>query len=108
MQPVLVAIFVLAAALAAFFAARALFAGRKRAPLPPEAIILEEVVVTEPVAPGMEGAAELRKAGYRKLGLRIRATDPSQAYARLSTVRVIDYRDGCFFVEGADEEHLAR
>jgi hypothetical protein len=108
MHPLVIASIALAAAVAAYFAARALLASRKRASLPPEAIILEEVVVTEPVAPGMEGKAELHKAGFRTLGLRIRATDSSQAYATHSTVRVIDYRDGCFFVEGADEEHLAR
>jgi Na+-transporting NADH:ubiquinone oxidoreductase subunit NqrC len=74
----------------------------------PEAILLEEAVVTEPVAPGMEGKARICKRGLGTFALRVRATDASQAFARGAKVRVIDLRDGLCIVESADEEHLVR
>lgn len=108
-MPVLViAIIALAAGFAAFLSVRAL---RKtgRGPSPaPEALLLEEAVVTEPIAPGMEGRAELRKHGSKPLPLRARAMDSDQAFARGAKVRVIDFREGCCYVENADEVHLVR
>lgn len=74
----------------------------------PESLLLEEAIVTEPIAPGMEGKAELRKHGSRPLPLRVRAMDADQAFARGAKVRVIDFREGCCFVENADEVHLVR
>jgi hypothetical protein len=75
---------------------------------PTEAILLEEAIVTEPVAPGLEGKAEIRRPGAGSLTLRVRAADASQAFARGSKVRVIDLREGLGIIEGADEEHLVR
>ena len=93
---------------AVFLVLRALRFGQGGIPLVPEAIILEEADVTEPIAPGLEGKAVLRRRGSPSLALRARATDSAQAYARGAKVRVIDFRDGCCFVEAADEEHLVR
>src|SRR5208283_1463819 len=62
-----IVIIALAAGLAAFFSVRALRAGARGASPAPEALLLEEVVVTEPIAPGMEGKAELRKRGVKPL-----------------------------------------
>jgi hypothetical protein len=56
----------------------------------------------------MEGMAEIRELGVAPLVLRVRATDASHAFARGTRVRVIDCRDGCYFIENADEEHLVR
>jgi hypothetical protein len=103
-----VVIIALAAAMALFLAVRALRPGPEPASPSAEAILLEEAVVTEPVAPGMEGRAEIRKRGADPLPLRVRATDGSQAYARGSLVRVIDLHEGVCIVEGADQEHRAR
>jgi hypothetical protein len=103
-----IVIIALAAGLAAFFSVRALRAGAKGASPAPEALLLEEAVVTEPIAPGMEGKAELRKRGAKPLNLRARAMDSAQAFARGAKVRVIDYREGCCLIESADEEHLVR
>jgi hypothetical protein len=97
----------LALALALFLALRA----RRPAEAPSsptEAILLQEAIVTEPVAPGLEGRAEIRRPGAGPLPLRIRAADASQAFARGSKVRVIDLREGLGIIEGADEEHLVR
>ena len=103
-----VVIIVLALAVGAYFSMRALRSGRNRPAPSPEALLLEEAIVTQPIAPGMEGMAELRKPGAPPLVLRVRTTDSAQAFARGSTVRIIDFRDGCWFIEGADEEHLVR
>jgi hypothetical protein len=105
------AIIALAVGFAAFLSLRALRPGAlRRGPATPtaEALLLEEAVVTEPIAPGLEGKAELRKPGARPLPLRVRAADPSQVFARGSRVRVIDLREGCCIIESADEVHLVR
>lgn len=98
----------IAAGIAALLALRSLRAGAGKARQESEAMLLEEAVITEPVAPGMEGRAEIRKPGSGALALRVRAADAAQAFARGSRVRVIDLRDGCCVIEGADEEHLVR
>jgi hypothetical protein len=108
MPVIFVVVIALAAVIALYVAARALLAGGGDAASVPEAILLEEAVVIEPVAPGMEGKAEIRKRGARPLRLRVRATDASQAFARGTKVRVIDLREGTCIVEGADQEHLVR
>jgi hypothetical protein len=104
----IVVIIALAVGFAVFLAMPALRSGRRRDHPVPEALLLEEAVVTQPVAPGMEGMAEVRELDAKPLVLRIRATDASQAFARGTRVRVIDCRDGCYFIENADEEHLVR
>jgi hypothetical protein len=71
----------------------------------PEDLILEEAVVTVPLAPGMMGKAELRKSGM-VVEIQVKAVDGDQAFARGSRVRVIDYRNECYLVEPSDEEHL--
>ena len=86
----------LAAAAAVFLALRALRFGQGGIPLVPEAIILEEA--------DLNTQATIENT----IALRARATDSAQAYARGAKVRVIDFRDGCCFVEAADEEHLVR
>jgi hypothetical protein len=113
MFTVYIAIAVLAVGIAAFLSLRALRPGALRrgrgSALPPaEALLLEEAVVTEPIAPGLEGKAELRKPGAKPLPLRVKAGDPSQVFARGSMVRVIDLREGCCIIESADEVHLVR
>ena len=107
MPIVYIALIALAAGIAVFLALRAIGARKSEAPSP-EALLLEEAVITEPVAPGMEGKAELRKHGSRPLPLRVRATDSSQAFARGAKVRVIDLQDGCCIIESSDEVHLVR
>jgi membrane protein implicated in regulation of membrane protease activity len=108
MPVIFVAIVALAAVLALYVAVRALLAGGKETVSVPETILLEEAIVIEPVAPGMEGKAEVRKRGSKPLELRIRATDASQAFVRGTKVRVIDLREGLGIVESADEVHLVR
>ncbi len=109
MPVALIVVVALAAACALYFFAMALGKGRGAVSAPvTETILLEEAVITEPVAPGLEGKAEIRKRGAAPLALRVRATDASQAYARGSKVRVIDLRDGLCIIEGAEQEHLAR
>ena len=103
-----VVLIVLVLAFVAYFSVHALRSGRNRPAPSPEALLLEEAIVTQPIAPGMEGVAELRKPGALPLVLRVRTTDSAQAFARGSTVRIIDFRDGCWFIESADEEHLVR
>ena len=56
----------------------------------------------------MEGKAEIRKPGVLPIVLRVRTTDSAQAFARGAKVRIIDFRDGCWFIESADEEPLVR
>jgi hypothetical protein len=107
MTAAIVAVLVLAAASAAYLALRARLARTGRNPNP-ESYLLEEATVVEPIAPGMEGKAELRKRGALPHVMRARATDAGQAFARGAKVRVIDYRDGCCFIESVDEEHLVR
>jgi hypothetical protein len=108
MSAVYVLIIVVAAVLALYVAFRALFPGGGEAASAPEAILLEEAVVVEPVAPGMVGKAEIRKPGSKPLCIRVRATDASQAYARGTKVRVIDLREEICIIESADEVHLVR
>jgi hypothetical protein len=108
MSEVLVGVVILAALLAAFLLLRSLRGGSGGAVPSPEAILLQELVVVEPVAPGMEGKAELRRRGSSPATLRVRATDSSQAFVRGAKVRVIDLREGCCYVESADEVHLVR
>ena len=102
-----IVIVVLAVGLAATFAFRA---SRKRGKtaFASEALLLEEAIITEPIAPGMEGRAEIRKPGAEPLALRVRASDASQVFVRGAMVRVIDFRKGCCFIESSDEEHLVR
>ncbi len=107
MSVLVIAIVALAAGLAAFLSVRGLRSAARPFPAP-EALLLEEAVVTEPIAPGMEGKAELRKRGSKPLPLRARAMDSDQAFARGAKVRVIDFREGCCYVENADEVHLVR
>ena len=108
MAVLVIVIVALAAGLAVFLMVRALRSGGVAAAANPEALLLEEAIVTEPVAPGMEGKAEIRRQGSGPLALRIRATDDSQAFARGAKVRVIDFREGCCYIESSDEEHLVR
>ena len=108
MHVIYIAIIALAAAAALYVAIRSLLSGGAVSASPPEAILLEEAIVTMPVAPGMEGKAEIRKRGAKPLPLRIRATDASQAFARGAKVRVIDMREGMCIIENADEVHLVR
>jgi hypothetical protein len=98
----------LAAGFAAFIVIRARRPRGGASPRRSEDLLLEDAIVTEPVAPGMEGRAEIRKEGAEPLLLRVRANDSAQAFARGSAVRVIDLREGCYVIEGADEEHLVR
>ena len=72
-----------------------------------EDFILEEAEITVPVAPGLTGKAEVRK--YRSVSeVSVMATSGAAAYARGARVRIIDYQDGCYLIEAADEEHLVR
>jgi hypothetical protein len=104
----LIVVIALAAAVILFFVVRSIRPSHGPAFPSAEATLLEEAIVTEPVAPGMEGKAEIRKRGANPLQLRVRAIDGSQVYPRGSLVRVIDLREGVCIVEGADQEHLAR
>ncbi len=108
MSALYIALIALAAGLAVFLSIRALRSGAGGASPNPETLLLEEAIVTEPIAPGMEGKAELRRQGSKALSLRARAMDSDQAFARGAKVRVIDYREGCCLIESADEEHLVR
>jgi hypothetical protein len=72
----------------------------------PEEFLLEEAAVVVPIGPGMMGKVEVRKYGAAA-EVYAKAEDPAQAFARGSRVRLIDYRDGSYLVEPADEEHLA-
>jgi hypothetical protein len=108
MPAIYVAVIALAAIATLYIAVRALLPAADRPDSQPEAILLEEAVVVEPVAPGMEGKAEIRKRGAKPLRLRVRATDASQAFARGAKVRVIDMREGMCIIEGADVVHLVR
>jgi membrane protein implicated in regulation of membrane protease activity len=107
-MPLVYLVAVLAAGLAVLLVLRSLRSRRREAQAATNALLLEEATVTEPIAPGMEGRAEIRKGGAEPLALRVRATDSAQAFARGARVRVIDFREGCCFIESADEEHLAR
>lgn len=71
----------------------------------PEDFILEEAQVTVSVAPGLMGKAEVRKYGAAS-EIYIRATAGDLAFPRGSRVRIIDYRDDCYLVEAADEQHI--
>jgi hypothetical protein len=108
MPIVYIALIVLAAVATLYIAVRALFPGEGRADPASEEILLEEAVVVEPIAPGMEGRAEIKKQGAKPILFRVRATDSSQAFARGARVRVIDLREGTCIIEGADEVHLVR
>jgi hypothetical protein len=91
-----------------YIATRTLFPVWERESLASESFLLEEAVVVEPVAPGMEGRAEIRKRGAKPVLFRVRATEESLAFARGARVRVIDLREGICIVEGADAVHLVR
>lgn len=99
---------ILALALCLTLAALAIRKGRRAPELKAEAILLEEAVVTQPVAPGLEGRASLRRPGGQGLPIKVRATDGSQAFARGDRVRIIDVSGGVCIVESADQEHRAR
>lgn len=73
----------------------------------PEDFLLDEAVVTVPVAPGMLGKAAVRRYGA-EVEVYIRAEDPAQAFARGERVRLIDYAEGSYLVEPADAEHMVR
>jgi membrane protein implicated in regulation of membrane protease activity len=108
MPAIYVVVIALAAVATLYLAIRTLFPGEERDDSASEEVLLEEAVVVEPVAPGMEGKAEIRKQGVKPVLFRVRATDASQAFARGSRVRVIDLREGTCIIEGADEVHLVR
>jgi hypothetical protein len=107
-MPVSIVIIIVAAA--ALFVLALRFLRGKPAPSVPtaESILLEEAVIVEPVAPGMEGKAEISKPGSPVISLRVRATDASEVFARGAKVRIIDLHEGLCIIEGADKEHLAR
>jgi membrane protein implicated in regulation of membrane protease activity len=71
----------------------------------PEDFILEEAQVTVSIAPGLMGKAEVRKYGAAS-EVYVRAKAGDLAFPRGSRVRIIDYRDDCYLVEAADEQHL--
>jgi len=71
----------------------------------PEDFILEEAQVTVSIAPGLMGKAEVRKYGAAS-EIYVRAKAGDLAFPRGSRVRIIDYRDDCYLVEAADEQHL--
>jgi hypothetical protein len=108
MPVIYLAVIALAAIATLYIAVRTLYPGEDKALPASEDILLEEAVIVEPVAPGMEGKAEIRKRGAKPILFRVRATDASQAFARGARVRVIDLREGTCFVEAADEVHLVR
>jgi hypothetical protein len=108
MPIIYIAVVALAAIAILYIAVRALFPGEERADSASEDILLEEAVVVEPIAPGMEGKAEIRRQGAKPVLCLVRATDASQAFARGAKVRVIDLREGTCIIEGADEVHLVR
>jgi hypothetical protein len=70
-----------------------------------EDFILEDAEVTVPVAPGLMGRAIVRRFGAQA-EVYIKATTEDRAFARGDRVRIIDFQDDCYLVEGADEEHL--
>jgi hypothetical protein len=108
MPVIYIAVIALAAIATLFIAVRVLSPGEGGADSASEEVLLEEAVVVEPIAPGMDGKAEIRKRGAKPVLFRARATDSSQAFARGSRVRVIDLCEGTGIVEGADEVHLVR
>jgi hypothetical protein len=108
MPAIYVVVIALAAIATLYIAVRALFPSVGGADSASEEVLLEEAVVVEPIAPGMEGKAEIRKQGAKPVLFRVRATDASQAFARGARVRVIDLREGTCIIEGADEVHLVR
>lgn len=71
----------------------------------PEDFILEEAQVTVSIASGLMGKAEVRKYGAAS-EIYVRAKAGDLAFPRGSRVRIIDYRDDCYLVEAADEQHL--
>lgn len=71
----------------------------------PEDFILEEAQITVSIAPGLMGKAEVRKYGAAS-EIYVRAKAGDLAFPRGSRVRIIDYRDDCYLVEAADEQHL--
>jgi hypothetical protein len=81
--------------------------GRARAgpDFEPEELLLEEAEVTAPIAPGMAGRVKVRKRGVAS-DVFAKGERADQAFARGMRVRLIDYRDGAYLVEPADEEHL--
>lgn len=108
MTAIYIVVIALAAIATLYLAIRTLSPGEGEDDSASEEVLLEEAVVVEPVAPGMEGRAEIRKQGARPILFRVRATDASQAFARGARVRVIDLREGTCIIEGADEVHVVR
>jgi membrane protein implicated in regulation of membrane protease activity len=98
----------LASVLCLAFAALAVRKGRQVPELKAEALLFEEAVVTQPVAPGLEGMASLCRPQVQGLSIKIKATDASQAFARGDRVRIIDVNGGVCIVESVDQEHRAR
>lgn len=108
MPVVYIVVIALAAAATLYMAVRSLLQGATETVAASESVLLEEAVIVEPVAPGMEGRAEIRKRGAKPVLFRVRATDETHAFARGARVRVIDLQEGAGIVEGADEVHLVR
>lgn len=71
----------------------------------PEDLILEEALVTRAIPSDGEGRVAARKRGP-DAELPARARAPGQGFPVGAKVRIIDYRDGRYLVEAADEEHL--
>jgi hypothetical protein len=107
-MPLTIVVIVVASVLCLAIAIVALRGGRHSSELKAESILLEEAVVTEPVAPGLEGRASLHRPEAQPLSIKVKATDASQAFARGDRVRIIDVGKGVCTVESADQEHRAR
>ncbi|MBL8967399.1 MAG: hypothetical protein JNG85_10330 [Spirochaetaceae bacterium] len=71
----------------------------------PEDLILEEALVTRPIPADGEGCVAARKRGP-DAELPARAREAGRSFPVGAKVRIIDYRDGRYLVEAADEEHL--
>lgn len=108
MPPILALFIALASALCAAMSVFALRGRGKSGKLEAQAVLLEEAVVTEPVAPGLEGRASLTRPGAPSTSITVKAIDACQAFARGDRVRIIDVVGGLCIVESADQEHRAR
>lgn len=71
----------------------------------PEDLILEEALVTQTIPPDGEGRVAARKRGP-DADLPASARAAGKGFPVGAKVRIIDYRDGRYLVEAADEEHL--
>jgi hypothetical protein len=108
MPPLTLVIIGLALALCLAVAFMAMRRGGDSAPLQAETLLLEDAIVTEPVAPGLAGRAEIQKEGGAARNLKVKAIDPCQAFERGARVRIIDIQGDLCIVEAADQEHRAR